>query len=83
MSLYYQHLTYLEIKAAAERDALILIPVGQVEEHGPHLPVETDCIIATSAARAGPRRSGVKSRCSSFPPCGPPTRCNKWHVGPG
>ncbi len=52
MSLYYQHLTYPEIKAAAERDTLILIPVGQVEEHGPHLPVETDCIIATSAARA-------------------------------
>ena len=52
MSLYYQHLTYPEIKAAAERDALILIPVGQVEEHGPHLPVETDCIIATAAARA-------------------------------
>ena len=52
MSLYYQHLTYPEIKSAAERDALILIPVGQVEEHGPHLPVETDCIIASAAARA-------------------------------
>ena len=54
MSLYYQHLTSPEIKAAAERDTLILIPVGQVEEHGPHLPVETDCIIATCGrARRG------------------------------
>ena len=52
MSFYYQHLTYPEIKAAADEDALILIPVGQVEEHGPHLPVETDCIIAAAAARA-------------------------------
>jgi creatinine amidohydrolase len=52
MSLYYQHLSYPQIKAAADADTLILIPVGQVEEHGPHLPVDTDCIIAASAARA-------------------------------
>jgi hypothetical protein len=31
MSLFYQHLTYPEIKAAADADTLILIPVGQVE----------------------------------------------------
>jgi creatinine amidohydrolase len=52
VSLYYQHLTYPEIKAAVDRDTLILIPVGQIEEHGLHLPVETDCIIATATARA-------------------------------
>jgi creatinine amidohydrolase len=51
MTLYYQKLTSPEIKAAAERDTLILIPVGQVEEHGPHLPLECDCIIATETAR--------------------------------
>jgi creatinine amidohydrolase len=50
MSLYYRLLGSPEIKAAADENTLIVIPVGQVEEHEPHLPVETDCIIASAAA---------------------------------
>jgi creatinine amidohydrolase len=45
-------LTSPEIREAAERDSLILLPVGQVEEHGPHLPLECDCIIARETARS-------------------------------
>ncbi len=52
MPRYYQQLTSPEIGEAAERDTLILLPVGQVEEHGPHLPLECDCIIAAETARA-------------------------------
>jgi creatinine amidohydrolase len=52
MSIYYQQRTSPEIKEAAERNTLILLPVGQVEEHGPHLPLECDCIIARETARA-------------------------------
>ena len=48
MSLLFQQKTSAEIKQAAENNALILIPVGQIEEHGPHLPVDTDCIIAAA-----------------------------------
>ncbi len=49
---YYHELTSPEIGEAAARDALVLIPVGQVEEHGPHLPLNTDCVIAAETARA-------------------------------
>jgi creatinine amidohydrolase len=52
MPVYFHQLTSPEIKEAAARDSLILIPVGQVEEHGPHLPLECDCIIARETARA-------------------------------
>lgn len=51
MSLYFHHLTSPEVGEAAERNTLVLLPVGQVEEHGPHLPLETDCIIARETAR--------------------------------
>jgi creatinine amidohydrolase len=52
MSLYFHHKTSPEIKEAADSDTLILLPVGQVEEHGPHLPLECDCIIARETAKA-------------------------------
>ncbi len=52
MSLYFHQLTSPEVAEAARRNTLLLLPVGQVEEHGPHLPLETDCIIARETARA-------------------------------
>ncbi|WP_167043349.1 mycofactocin biosynthesis peptidyl-dipeptidase MftE [Salinibacterium sp. ZJ454] len=29
---------------------LVLVPVGSTEQHGPHLPVDTDCVIARAVA---------------------------------
>jgi creatinine amidohydrolase len=51
-SIYYGDYRWPEIKAFAEKGALILLPVGQIEEHGPHLPVNTDVRIAEETARA-------------------------------
>lgn len=48
---YYEHLRYPQIAELVEKDALILIPVGMLEEHGPHLPVSTDNIIASGVAK--------------------------------
>src|ERR1700742_893359 len=36
----------------ADADCVALIPVGATEQHGPHLPVGTDTIIATALADA-------------------------------
>lgn len=38
--------------------ALVLVPVGSVEQHGPHLPLETDTIIASAVATAVAERLG-------------------------
>jgi mycofactocin precursor peptide peptidase len=32
-------------------DALVLVPVGSLEQHGPHLPLDTDAVIAEAVAR--------------------------------
>ncbi|MFJ8950319.1 mycofactocin biosynthesis peptidyl-dipeptidase MftE [Streptomyces sp. NPDC102381] len=37
-------------------DALVLVPVGSTEQHGPHLPFHTDSTIAEAVARGVARR---------------------------
>lgn len=51
MPTYFHQLTSPEVDDAARRGSLVLVPVGQVEQHGPHLPLECDCIIARETAR--------------------------------
>lgn len=42
----YASLTWPEIDQAAKQGKVIIIPVGTIEDHGPHLPVDTDVVIA-------------------------------------
>lgn len=44
-------LTWTEL-AARERPVRLLVPVGSIEQHGPHLPLDTDCVIAMALAQA-------------------------------
>ena len=37
---------------ALDREVVVLIPTGSLEQHGPHLPLFTDSILATAAAEA-------------------------------
>ncbi|MCD9624418.1 mycofactocin biosynthesis peptidyl-dipeptidase MftE [Rhabdothermincola salaria] len=47
------HLTWPEVGAAtAERPPVLLVPLGSTEQHGPHLPLDTDTRIAEALARA-------------------------------
>ena len=51
MSLYFADQSWPQLQEAIENKALILLPVGTIEEHGRHLPVSTDAVIATEVAR--------------------------------
>lgn len=52
MSIYFSDQSWPQLQSAVSQDTLILLPVGTIEEHGPHLPVSTDCAIATHVAAA-------------------------------
>jgi mycofactocin system creatininase family protein len=43
------HRTWPEVAAAD--DALLVVPVGACEQHGPHLPLDTDTAIAVAVAQ--------------------------------
>lgn len=51
MTRFLGEMTSQEVGQAVEAGALVLIPVGTVEAHGPHLPLGTDYIVAGELAR--------------------------------
>jgi creatinine amidohydrolase len=49
-------LTWEELRDLGTEGAVAILPVGAVEAHGPHLPLDTDVIIAREMAREGAER---------------------------
>lgn len=47
----YNNLTGEEIKSLDRSNTIIVLPVGSIEQHGPHLPVDTDTLTAVHVAQ--------------------------------
>jgi len=65
-------LSWTEIAAAlksAARPAVALLPIGSTEPHGPHLPLATDVIISTEAARRAVPRLEARGLTALALPC--------------
>lgn len=54
-----EHLTWPEAREAAERDAVVLIPVGATEQHGHHMPLGTDTLNVTFISKRAARATGA------------------------
>lgn len=46
----YDHLTWAEINEAVALKKMVILPIGAIQQHGPHLPVDTDEVIVTALA---------------------------------
>ena len=57
MEVQWERMTGPELKMLAAEGALPILPVGSLEQHGPHLPVWTDSFIAHALAVAAARRA--------------------------
>jgi len=57
MSIFWGEHTHEEIEAASREWAVVVLPVGACEQHGPHLPVDTDIFQATEYATEGARHA--------------------------
>jgi creatinine amidohydrolase len=51
MSFYFQDKSWLELKDYLDKGTLILLPLGTVEEHGPHMATGADAMIAEDTSR--------------------------------
>jgi creatinine amidohydrolase len=45
-----EHMTWEEYRDEVSR-RIIILPVGSLEQHGPHLPLNVDVVIPTSLAK--------------------------------
>jgi len=52
----YSDLTWPELRDAVARQPVVLLPVGSVEDHGPHLPLDTDNFMPTRICRDAAQR---------------------------
>lgn len=52
MSRRYEDLTGPDIAERVRPDSILLLPIGAVEQHGPHLPLAVDHVIAHETATA-------------------------------
>jgi len=50
MKYRYAEMMWYEIKEAAERERVAVVPVAIYEDHGPHLPVDVDFLLCTEIA---------------------------------
>ena len=50
-SVMMSELSWLEYQRRLEAGAIVLLPVGAVEQHGTHMPLGTDWMLATYMAR--------------------------------
>jgi creatinine amidohydrolase len=62
-------MTWEEARDAAGPGSAAILPVGAIEAHGPHLPLETDVIIAQAMARSAAARLAARGvRVVVLPP---------------
>ncbi len=47
MKYHFAEMIWNEIKEAADDDRVAVLPVATYEDHGPHLPVDTDVVLCT------------------------------------
>jgi creatinine amidohydrolase len=66
MKYRYEEFTWPEIRVAVAANRVAVLPVGTVEQHGPHLPLVTDVLTASEMSRLAVERD--PSRAVLLPP---------------
>jgi len=52
-SVMWKELTAEDLRARAAADAIVILPVASMEQHGPHLPVGVDTYLCEAVCKAG------------------------------
>lgn len=71
-----------ELASALTKDSIIVLPLGAIEQHGPHLPLSTDFVVADEVSRAAVAAVGEETQAWLLPAL-PFTKSNEhaWSSG--
>jgi creatinine amidohydrolase len=81
-SRQFMDLSGPDIGDVLSSDSIIVVPLGAVEQHGPHLPLGTDLVVAEAVARATIEAHGATHDAWMLPPLGF-TKSNEHAWSPG
>jgi len=66
---FLEHMTWPEVEAAIAGGVdAVLVPIGSTEQHGHHMPLDTDCFIARSLCARAAERGAEEGASSSRRP---------------
>jgi creatinine amidohydrolase len=71
-----------QLTAKLTSDSIIVLPLGAIEQHGPHLPLNTDFVVADAVARAAVEKFGSETNAWLLPTL-PFTKSNEHAWSPG
>ncbi|HYL28198.1 MAG TPA: creatininase family protein [Candidatus Nitrosotalea sp.] len=57
----YGEMTWPEVKAAAARPCVAIVPIATLEDHGPHLPIDTDLLLCASVCEEAASRAAGRA----------------------
>lgn len=71
-----------ELPSALSKESIIVLPLGAIEQHGPHLPLNTDFVVADEVSRAAVNAVGEETEAWLLPTL-PFTKSNEhaWSAG--
>ena len=75
-------LSALQLSAELSKDSIVVLPLGAIEQHGPHLPLNTDFVVADAVSRAAVDKFGADTNAWLLPTL-PFTKSNEhaWAAG--
>jgi len=66
-SVMWKELTAEDLRAKAAANAIVILPVASMEQHGPHLPVGVDTFLCEAVCRAGAELAVRSAPCVVAP----------------
>ena len=61
MTTFLARMSYIDVRAYFKRKDIVLLPIGSTEQHGKHLPLGTDHLIAQALAEEVASKTGTLS----------------------
>ena len=59
MKVWLQEMKWEEVRDHLQKDDVVIIPVGSTEQHGTHLPLGTDSMVAIALAEDAAKEAGA------------------------